>query len=112
SCSSSMSPVNAPGTPSLSFLSLHDALPISLGLGFVIVFRRAPWDALSFPLLIPFAHALVALPLVVRTLLPALRGIPDSLRQAARSEEHTSELQSRENLVCRLLLAKKKTNKQ
>src|SRR5690606_42113780 len=28
-----------------------------------------------------------------------------------RSEEHTSELQSRENLVCRLLLEKKKTNR-
>src|SRR5690606_41877964 len=28
--------------------------------------------------------------------------------QAVRSEEHTSELQSRENLVCRLLLEKKK----
>src|SRR5690606_39521236 len=28
-----------------------------------------------------------------------------------RSEEHTSELQSRENLVCRLLLEKKKENK-
>src|SRR5690606_39368630 len=28
---------------------------------------------------------------------------------SARSEEHTSELQSRENLVCRLLLEKKKT---
>src|SRR5690606_39879981 len=28
--------------------------------------------------------------------------------QAVRSEEHTSELQSREKLVCRLLLAKKK----
>src|SRR5690606_40662444 len=28
-----------------------------------------------------------------------------------RSEEHTSELQSRENLVCRLLLEKKKDNK-
>src|SRR5690606_42037697 len=27
-----------------------------------------------------------------------------------RSEEHTSELQSRENLVCRLLLEKKNTN--
>src|SRR5690606_19517797 len=27
-----------------------------------------------------------------------------------RSEEHTSELQTRENLVCRLLLEKKKTN--
>src|SRR5690606_40580211 len=32
-------------------------------------------------------------------------GSPDEL---ARSEEHTSELQSRENLVCRLLLEKKK----
>src|SRR5436309_7718522 len=29
-----------------------------------------------------------------------------------RSEEHTSELQSRENLVCRLLLEKKKKRKQ
>src|SRR5207302_11399665 len=31
--------------------------------------------------------------------------------QAVRSEEHTSELQSRENLVCRLLLEKKKKKK-
>src|SRR5690606_41766067 len=30
--------------------------------------------------------------------------------ELVRSEEHTSELQSRENLVCRLLLEKKKTN--
>src|SRR5690606_40213638 len=30
------------------------------------------------------------------------------LHEALRSEEHTSELQSRENLVCRLLLEKKK----
>src|SRR5690606_40693610 len=30
----------------------------------------------------------------------------------SRSEEHTSELQSRENLVCRLLLEKKKKNKE
>src|SRR2546430_4612764 len=30
----------------------------------------------------------------------------------ARSEEHTSELQSQSNLVCRLLLEKKKKNKQ
>src|SRR2546427_6282430 len=30
---------------------------------------------------------------------------------AERSEEHTSELQSQSNLVCRLLLEKKKTNK-
>src|SRR5690606_42094496 len=32
------------------------------------------------------------------------------LRHHARSEEHTSELQSRENLVCRLLLEKKTDN--
>src|SRR2546427_7253518 len=31
------------------------------------------------------------------------------LEHAARSEEHTSELQSQSNLVCRLLLEKKKT---
>src|SRR2546427_5591296 len=32
-------------------------------------------------------------------------------RRNARSEEHTSELQSQSNLVCRLLLEKKKNNK-
>src|SRR3712207_8445044 len=35
----------------------------------------------------------------------------ETLRLAARSEEHTSELQSRQYLVCRLLLEKKKKNK-
>src|SRR5690606_36603208 len=42
----------------------------------------------------------------------ALKGIlPDEIihRKKSRSEEHTSELQSRENLVCRLLLEKKKS---
>src|SRR5690242_20807651 len=34
----------------------------------------------------------------------------DGLRQFGRSEEHTSELQSHVNLVCRLLLEKKKKN--
>src|SRR5690242_20855856 len=44
-------------------------------------------------------------------------GAPAGLRrrlyvdQATRSEEHTSELQSHVNLVCRLLLEKKKKNK-
>src|SRR5690606_40421910 len=36
------------------------------------------------------------------------RGRMGSTRQRGRSEEHTSELQSRENLVCRLLLEKKR----
>src|SRR3712207_6854124 len=33
--------------------------------------------------------------------------VPDQLRAGLRSEEHTSELQSRQYLVCRLLLLKK-----
>src|SRR4051812_49952040 len=37
-------------------------------------------------------------------------GVP--LAMLVRSEEHTSELQSHVNLVCRLLLEKKKNNKQ
>src|SRR3989442_8320062 len=40
----------------------------------------------------------------------AHRKVPRSLR--GRSEEHTSELQSRPHLVCRLLLEKKKTKHQ
>src|SRR2546422_6831489 len=38
-----------------------------------------------------------------------LRPLTDELRCGRRSEEHTSELQSRLHLVCRLLLEKKKT---
>src|SRR5438445_5226860 len=36
------------------------------------------------------------------------RGAASALSRATRSEEHTSELQSRQYLVCRLLLEKKK----
>src|SRR5690606_41906810 len=35
--------------------------------------------------------------------------VRDQMHMHTRSEEHTSELQSRENLVCRLLLEKKNT---
>src|SRR5947209_17023511 len=37
--------------------------------------------------------------------------IRHAARRIHRSEEHTSELQSRQNLVCRLLLEKKKTKR-
>src|SRR5207237_9101794 len=37
---------------------------------------------------------------------------PDRFQETSRSEEHTSELQSHLNLVCRLLLEKKKKKKQ
>src|SRR2546422_1236198 len=59
-------------------------------------------------------------PLFVRGALPAFRGVVDAHALAAlaarddvesRSEEHTSELQSRLHLVCRLLLEKKKNER-
>lgn len=59
------------------------ASAVTLGLGMIVVFNRPPLDARSFPLLIPIAHSLVALPFVVRTLQPALASIPPTLRQAA-----------------------------
>lgn len=52
---------------------------VTLGLGFLLAFRRA----VAFPGLVPLAHTLIALPLVIRTLQPALVSIPPHLRQAA-----------------------------
>ena len=60
------------------------ASAITLGLGFIIIFNRPPFSNISFPVLLPIAHSLVALPFVVRTLAPALQSIPYSLRNAAR----------------------------
>src|SRR5207253_10862521 len=42
------------------------------------------------------------------TFLPSRKRCAKNTRQSSRSEEHTSELQSRGHLVCRLLLEKKK----
>jgi len=54
---------------------------VMLGLGFIITYGK--W--LTSPLLVPFAHTLVALPFVIRTLQPAIASIPQRLRQAASS---------------------------
>lgn len=59
------------------------ASAVTLGLGFLAAFNGTPLDGRSFYLLIPIAHSLVALPLVVRTLAPALAAIPPSLNYAA-----------------------------
>jgi thiamine transport system permease protein len=56
---------------------------VTLGFGFLITLGRPPLDLRDSPLLIPVAQALVALPLVVRILVPVLSGIDDRLRQAA-----------------------------
>jgi thiamine transport system permease protein len=61
------------------------ASAVTLGLGFLIVFGSSVLTQGRFQALIPVAHSLVALPLVIRTLLPALRGIPVNLRLAATS---------------------------
>jgi thiamine transport system permease protein len=54
---------------------------VMLGLGFIISYGK--W--LILPWLVPFAHTLVALPFIIRTLQPAIASIPDRLRQAASS---------------------------
>src|SRR5206468_10967955 len=80
---------NHPATPEIYTLSLHDALPIC---------RLC--DALGDARGRPGAAATAA----------AAGGIAATLNAPiiCRSEEHTSELQSRSDLVCRLLLEKKK----
>src|SRR5260370_6734093 len=45
-------------------------------------------------------------------LILSLSPVPSNVTESMRSEEHTSELQSHLNLVCRLLLEKKKTSPQ
>src|SRR5699024_12579389 len=84
----------APPPTATYTLSLHDALPIC--------FFRCPDCGGEHP--IYGASTIDALGAELN--LPVLAKLPlDS-----RSEEHTSELQSRFDLVCRLLLEKKKKN--
>src|SRR5690625_6593680 len=73
-----------PAPTDIYTLSLHDALPISL------TSQPSRESAATAP------HATPPAPIPART----------------RSEEHTSELQSRGHLVCRLLLEKKKIRQQ
>src|SRR2546430_14950173 len=73
---------NDTATTEIYTLSLHDALPISIDV---------------------FPESMVIAPDIGFYRESKLR-----LLNGARSEEHTSELQSQSNLVCRLLLEKKK----
>src|SRR5437588_7844884 len=79
---------NDPATTEIYTLSLHDALPIS----------QLPGED---PGALPPVHG--------PSRRPGLAAGPRSLpAPRLRSEEHTSELQSHSDLVCRLLLEKKK----
>src|SRR5262249_62342928 len=86
-----------PATTEIFTLSLHDALPISVVAA--LASRVAPDGA-------ELAERAIAGWVAA---LPAARSSRDVMTgDAGRSEEHTSELQSLTNLVCRLLLEKKK----
>src|SRR5699024_12519727 len=97
---SSMSLFSTHSPPSeISTLSLHDALPI-------LIFRL-PLGVLAdyagrHKIFVILGAGLAGLACAERILVPTGPGF-------LRSEEHTSELQSRFDLVCRLLLEKKKT---
>src|SRR5438270_8880018 len=88
-------------------LSLHDALPISSQLlACLLALEPVPSEPPSEPRARRSER-------VSRALLPELQASPLARqeRRAWRSEEHTSELQSQSNLVCRLLLEKSKTSR-
>src|SRR2546427_8689770 len=79
---------NDTATTEIYTLSLHDALPIWWRVGSAV-----SWRGLEEPV-------------------GGVFGNPGKGRGLqSRSEEHTSELQSQSNLVCRLLLEKKKKNR-
>jgi thiamine transport system permease protein len=59
------------------------ASAVTLGLGYVVALDRPPLDLRASVLLLPLAHTLVAFPFVVRSLLPALRGLNPHWREAA-----------------------------
>lgn len=57
---------------------------VTLGFGYIIALDQPPLNLRASPVLLPLAHTLVAFPFVVRSLLPALRGLNPHWREAAR----------------------------
>src|SRR2546429_3662180 len=91
---------NDTATTEIYTLSLHDALPIFNLLSNAV--RHSP-DGDTVAVQVEQGSSDVRFRVVDHG-----PGVPPELR--ARSEEHTSELQSRLHLVCRLLLEKKNNN--
>jgi thiamine transport system permease protein len=56
---------------------------VTLGFGYILALGSPPLNLRTSPLLLPLAHTLVAFPFVVRSLLPALRGMNPHWREAA-----------------------------
>src|SRR5437773_3127439 len=95
--------MTATETTEIFTLSLHDALPI-----------LSRWTNGNVGLATSPVRRCLASPLLPSLMIstsgsgPAT-AVPLPLERSSRSEEHTSELQSHHELVCRLLLEKKKT---
>src|SRR5699024_11932333 len=97
--------VNATATTAIYTLSLHDALPICHGKESDVEGERLDGGRARRHLR---GHVLLVTAEQTALLLEgAVLDLGDDLG-ASRSEEHTSELQSRFDLVCRLLLEQKK----
>jgi thiamine transport system permease protein len=56
---------------------------VTIGFGFLLAFQHAPSGLATSPYLVPIAHAVVAIPFVIRAVVPALRSIDPRLRDAA-----------------------------
>src|SRR5690606_40053427 len=92
-------------------LSLHDALPIFRPLPSLSILEgKSSWLSTSVSSIrrvpAPREQRSLASTSPTLTTLPRSRRPTTSTLRRKRSEEHTSELQSRDNLVCRLLLDK------
>src|SRR2546427_9260431 len=76
---------------------------------FFLMIRRPPRSTL-FPYTTLFRSSMIGRPAPTVASSSTRRTCAWAAARSARSEEHTSELQSQSNLVCRLLLEKKKYN--
>src|SRR5690606_41992440 len=94
-----------PSTVYFYHLSLHDALPISAPGPATSASGRVPVGGVTGTI---SGTTTTAMASSARMTSETLMRKGTALLSLGRSEEHTSELQSRENLVCRLLLEKKK----
>src|SRR5690606_39803918 len=91
-------------------LSLHDALPILItdmaakaGGGYRFQYSPESFTGTELEVALEICNAVIEIvdPTPENKL---IINLPSTVEMSTRSEEHTSELQSRENLVCRLLL--------
>src|SRR5690606_41453053 len=95
-----------PASTEIYTLSLHDALPIYQLYSALVFAGGAAWRKRLHD---EIGDQGPVSALIDKRSDEELAALMNNLGGHDRSEEHTSELQSRENLVCRLLLEKKKS---